>query len=291
MQTLFLLTGLALVLSACGGTGAKGEYILAEKLWNEGSYSAAATQFERAFAKDQKGALGKQALFRAATTQLLFNGNHSAALNLFKKYLEVDPTGPAARDAEIQIGEILFNKLRNYESAIQHYRKWLRDHPSDQLNGEYLYRIGRAQFYLWQFEDAIQTFETIGLQSTTSPLAPDALYQSGMAYLALAGQSQDLQNSQVSDEEAGDANLGQKERYRRAMKAFEQVLNRFPNSKVASEAKLALATAQEELGQWEAALVTLEQLERMYPTPQVIKIRQTRIRERLARQTTPLKRK
>ncbi len=277
--------------AACGGTGAKGEYILAEKLWHEGSYVAAATQFERAFIKDQKGRLGRQALFRAATTQMLFTENFEAALRLFRKYLEVDPEGAAARDAEIQIGEILFNKLQRYEQSIQHYRKWLRERPGDPMNAEFLYRVGRSQFYLWQFGDAIQTFENAAVQAGEDRWAAESLYQSGMAYLALAGQSQESQDTGGSGEEGAAAGSGKKERYLRAMKAFQQTYERFPKEKAAQEARLATATAHEELGQWEEALSMLSSLESTYPTPQVIKIRQVRIRERLARQNPPLKRK
>ena len=182
---------LIVLLGGCGGSGAKSEYILAEKLWEERSYAAAAAQFERAFQKDQKGTLGKQALYRAATTQYLFTQKHAAALALFRRYLEVDPEGPAARDAEVQIGEILYSKLSQYDAAIQHYRKWLREHPGDPLNPEFLFRIGRAQFYLWQFEDAIQTFESVTLQSTDEKWVSEALFQAGMCQLALAGQSQE----------------------------------------------------------------------------------------------------
>lgn len=292
----FLILSLLFVglLSACGSTGAKGEYILAEKLWHEKSYAAAAAQFERAFFKDQKGHLGRQALFRAATTQMLFTQKYSAALELFRKYLEVDPSGPGARDAEIQIGELLFQKTRQYDAAIQHYRKWLRERPGDPLNPEFLFRIGRAQFYLWQFEDAIQTFESVGLQAPQSDWAAEALYQGGMAHLALAGQSQDLsgRDAQGEDDDSGRAGvMGQKERYQRAMRAFESTTERFPQSKAALEAMLARATVYEELGQWEEALKVLGPLEEKYPVPQVVKIRQTRIRERLARQNPPLKRK
>lgn len=285
---------LSVCVAACGSTGAKGEYILAEKLWHEKSYVAAAAQFERAFLKDQKGALGRQALFRAATTQMLFTQKYSAALELFRKYLEVDPTGHAARDAEIQIGEILFQKTRQYDLAIQHYRKWLRERPGDPLNPEFLFRIGRAQFYLWQFEDAIQTFENVGLQAPQSDWVAEALYQGGMAHLALAGQSQDAPGrgaSEDPEDQDRPGAMGQKERYQQAMKAFEATTERFPQSKAALEAKLARATVYEELGQWEEALKELEPLEKRYPVPQVIQIRQTRIRERLARQNPPLKRK
>jgi TolA-binding protein len=274
---------------ACGGSGAKSEYILAEKLWADKSYAAAAAQFERAFQKDQKGALGKQALYRAATTQYLFVKKYSAALALFRKYLEVDPEGTAARDAEIQIGEILFDRLSQYDAAIQHYRKWLREHPGDPQNPEFLFRVGRSQFYLWQFEDAIQTFESLAMQTAEERWLAEAFYQAGMAHLALAGQGQD--RGGATEAEDSDVGMSKKERYKRAIAAFEQVGSRFPKSKAAPEARLGLATAYEELGQWQDAIDVLEPLVSAYPVPQVIKIRMIRIRERLARQNPPLKRK
>ena len=281
----------ALLLASCGGSGAKSEYILAEKLWEEKSYAAAAAQFERAFQKDQKGTLGKQALYRAATTQYLFTQKHAAALALFRRYLEVDPGGQAARDAEIQIGEILFSKLSQYDAAIQHYRRWLREHPGDPLNPEFLFRIGRAQFYLWQFEDAIQTFESVTLQSTDERWVSEALYQAGMCHLALAGQSQERSAAGEPGEEDAPAAVGKKERYKRAMGFFEQSASRFPKSKAAQEAKLGLATAHEELGQWPEALEVLQSIAGTYPSPQVVQIRMIRIRERLSRQNPPAKRK
>jgi TolA-binding protein len=216
----------------------------------------------------------------------------STALALFRKYREIDSEGGAARDAEIQIGEILFNKTRQYEAAIQHYRKWLREHPGDPLNPEFLYRIGKAQFYLWQFEDAIQTLENVGTQAPGSKWEAAALHQAGMAHLALAGQSQDAPGRRSGEEEDDEAPaVGQKERYQRAIQLFQKIVQRFPATGAAQEAQLALATAYEELSLWSEALAALEPLATSYPTPQVIRIRQTRIRERLARQNPPLKRK
>jgi len=288
----------ALASSGCGSTGAKGEYILAEKLWQEQSYVAAAAQFERAFAKDQKGELGKQALYRAATTQYLFNRKYAAALALFRKYLEVEPTGAAARDAEIQIGEILFEKTQQYEAAIEHYRRWLRERPGDERNTEFLYRVGRSQLHLWQFEDAVQTMSQLSEQSGVSPWISEALFQKGMAYLALADQGGGGAAPKQSGKGADDAaesdtteSLSRREYYRRALSAFEQTRTRFPKSKAAQEAGLGVATIYEELGQWQDALTALAPLESTYPVPQVIKIRMIRIRERLARQSPPLKRK
>lgn len=281
--------GMLALVAGCGSSGAKGEYILAEKLWEERSYAAAAAQFERAFAKDQKGELGRQALYRAATTQHIFNHRYPEALVLYRKYLEIEPKGLASRDAEIQVGEILFGKTRQFEQAIQHYRRWIRERPGDPLNEAYLFRIGRAQLELWQFEDAIQTFGQLVEGGASGTWAPESLYQIGMSHLALADQGQDLGST---DEGAGKpGGGGRKDEYRLAMAAFDRVVEKYPATKAAQEARLGQATVNEELGLWAEALAVLAPLEATYPLPQVVKIRTTRIKERLARQNPPLKRK
>lgn len=281
--------GMLALVAGCGSSGAKGEYILAEKLWEEHSYTAAAAQFERAFAKDQKGELGRQALYRAATTQHLFNHKYPEALALYRKYLELEPRGPVARDAEIQVGEILFEKTKQFEQAIQHYRRWIRERPGDPMNEPFLFRIGRCQLELWQFEDAIQTFGQLVESGASGPWAAEALYQIGMAHLALADQGQDLGTAEEGGGKGSRAT--KKEEYRLAMSAFDKTVEKYPASKAAQEARLGQATVNEELGLWSEALAVLAPLEATYPLPQVVKIRITRIRERLARQSPPLKRK
>ena len=81
------------------------------------------------------------------------------------------------------------------------------------------------------------------------------------------------------------------ERYKRAMGFFERAAMRFPKSKAAQEARLGLATAHEELGQWPEALEVLQSIASTYPSTQVVQIRMIRIRERLSRQNPPAKRK
>ena len=109
-----------------------------------------------------------------------------------------------------------------------------------------------------------------------------------MANLALADQGQDPS----APEDAGAQRAGsKKELYRRAAAAFEQTEKRFPESKAAQEARLGQATVFEELGQWDEAMEVLSALEKSYPVKQIIKIRMTRIRERLARQNPPIRRK
>ncbi len=287
---LIFLAAALLVLPSCGGSSIKTDYILAEKLWEEGSYQPAARQFERIFLKDQKGKLGQQALYRAATTQFLFLREYPEALRLFTKYLEVAPTGPAARDAQLQIGEIYFNKTAQYENAIAHYRKWLKDNPSAPENLEFHYRIGRAQFFLWQFEDSIRSFESVLAQSATHPAtASEAAYQIGMAHLSLAAQSP-LSTRSGTEEEGVAESMDSSEWHRLAVKAFETVEKQYPGSKAAQQAALGIVTSLEERGLWEDALKRLNEMGERYPIPQILKIRTHRIQERMSKRTTSTRR-
>jgi TolA-binding protein len=278
-----------LALPSCGGSNVKTDYILAEKLWQQGSYEPAARQFERIFLKDKKGKLGQQALYRSAMTQFLFLKHYPEALRLFTKYLETVPTGPAARDAQLQIGDIYFNKTGQYENAIQHYRKWIKDHPTDPETSEFLYRIGRSQFFLWRFEESIQSFEAVLKQSPSHALAAEAAYQIGMAQLSLAAQSRVLSPSAETGDEATEV-IDSSARHQLAVKAFEMVERQYPGSPAAQEAALGVVTSLEERGLWEDAIKKLGEMGGKYPIPQILKIRAHRIQERIAKRTTSSRR-
>lgn len=277
-----------LALLACSGSSVKTDYILAEKLWQQGSYAPAARQFEQIFNRDQKGKWGHQALYRSAMTQFLFLKQYSEALRLFNKYLEVAPNGPAARDAQLQIGEIYFNKIGQYENAIQHYRKWIKDNPSAPESPEFLFRIGRAQYFLWSFDEAIKTFEEFLAKSPRHALAPEVAYQIGMVRLSLAAQTKSSAPTDADDDSSETYDPAAQ--HRLAVKAFETVESLYPGSSAAQEAALGIVTSLEERGLWEEALQKLTQMGGKYPIPQILKIHSHRIHERMAKRATTTRR-
>ncbi len=272
----------SLVLSGCGGSGIKADYILAEKLWDERNYASSAKQFERVFQKDQKGKLGQQALYRAATTSLLFLKDPSRALKLFNRYLEVAPKGPGARDAKLQIGEIYFSNTFQYDAAIQHYKTWIREHPSDPESSRILLRIGRAHYFLGQFFEAVEAFQALSNRSPGDDLLSEARYQMGISHLALAVAGRaTIQEGRVEGPDA--ESLSSEDHYRRAREHLERVEQDHPGSETAQRAAMALVTYYEEQGFWEDALSKLKTLSGRYSAPEVLRIREQRIRERLGR--------
>lgn len=284
LSAFFALLGV-LILSGCGGSGVKTDYILAEKLWDDRNYASSAKQFERVFQKDQKGRLGQQALYRAATTSLLFLKDPTRALKLFRRYLEVAPRGPGARDAQLQIGEIYFSSTFQYDAAIQHYKAWVREHPSDPESPRILLRIGRAHYFLGQFYEALEAFQALSQRSPGVELLSEARYQLGISHLALAvagGATTQEGRVEGSDAESFSA----QDHYHRARLHLEQVERDHRNSEAAQRAAMALVTYFEEQGLWEDALAKLKTLSGRYPAPEVLRIREQRIRERLGRRNS-----
>jgi len=201
----------------------------------------------------------------------------------------VAPGGAAAGDAQRQIGEIYFNKTNQYEMAIRHYRKWLKDNPGAPETAEFLYRIGRSQFFLFQFEEAIKTFESVLATAAVSAQAAESAYQIGMAHLSLAAKSRSTAGEDDGEDD-GEARIDSRGRYRLAVKAFEDAERRYPASTAAQQAALGVVTAYEEQGLWEDAVNKLQEMHGKYPIPQILKIRMHRIQERLAKRTAAPKR-
>ncbi|MBU6375337.1 MAG: tetratricopeptide repeat protein [Bdellovibrionales bacterium] len=274
----------SLMLAGCGGSNLKTEYVLAETLWQQGSYEAAVRQFERVYQKDPKGKLGQQSLFRSAMTHYLFLRKFPEAIELFNKYLEIVPEGPTAAEARLTIGEIYFSKMAQYEKAIDHYRKLLKRDPNGGDLAEFLFRIARSQFFLWQFEESIKTFEKVIAVAPASAQAASAAYQIGVAHLSLAAQPKSTASHEGAEDEADtESPLDSRAHYRLAIQAFENTETKYPRTRAAQEAALGVVSALEEQGLWEEALNRLKSIDQKYPVPQVVQIRSHRIQERLAK--------
>ena len=268
----FLSLSLVLVLSGCTVNSAKNRYILAEKLWTNGNYAASVTEFERVVAKDPRGKLGLQALYRAAMTQSLYLSKHEDAVRKLRTFVEVSGDVNLNWEAQKQIGEILFSKTEQYENSIQHYRILVKQRPDAPELPEFLYRIGKSHFYLWQFDEAIAAFRDLIKRFPTSSQAEKGAYEIGLSHYT-----------------RGEHNPGGQgpatESYQEAMDAYQRFIRNYPKSPLVSEAKFGIASCLEELDQLDAAYHQFEALLKTYHSPKVIRIKLTRIRERQAQKS------
>ncbi len=261
-----LAFGVAAGGSGCSVDSAKSRYLLAEKLYNDGKYSAAVNEFEKVVAKEPRGKLGLQALFRAAITQALYLNQYAEAVRKFRSYVEASQNPSAIWEAQRQVGEILFIKTEQYEQAISHYRGMLKLRPSAEEAPEMLFRIAKSHFFLYQFDEAIGAFQELVRKHPASRWAEQASFQMGVTYFTRAGRS----GSAVSSTDA----------FQESMDAYQRFLKRYPNSNWAPEAKFGIAACLEEMDQLDAAYHSYEALRTSYPSPKVIEIKLARIKER-----------
>jgi TolA-binding protein len=259
--------------TACTVGSIKNHYLLAESLWMKGKFEAAVVEFEKAAQKGPQSKVGLQALLRAATTQMFYLSQYREALKNLKLFIERSEDASEVWKAKKQIGELLFSKLEHYGAAIEHYRFLLTQKPTEAEAAGFLYRIGRAQFFLWKFEQAIQTFEQVVLLYPGSSWAEKAQFDRAETLFTQAGQT---------TKEGVVIKKG--EPYAEAMRAYEAFLKSKPKSALVPQAEFGVASCLEEMDQVEAAYQKYLLLLKNYPSPRVIQIKLGRIAERKRQQ-------
>ncbi len=260
---------LALGVIGCSANGAKSHYILGEKLWNDGKYAAAVSEFERATVQDTRGKIGQQALFRAAFTQVFFLSHYSEALRKLQLFVgnPINSDNPNYWEAQKLIGEILFSKLEQYDQAIQHYQALLAKKPTEDEAAEFTVRIGKSHFFRAEFDDALKAFREISKAHPKSSWAERAAFEVGVT-LYTRGEQHPSGHGQAH------------ETYQEAIDAYEAFIQKYPKSTLVPEAKFGMASCLEEMDQLDAAYNNYEAIKSTYPSPKVVQIRLARIRER-----------
>lgn len=257
---------LLLIGSGCSVDNAKRHYALAEKLWTDGKYAAAVSEFEKVSQRDPTGKLGTQALLRGATTQELFLKQYAEAVQKLKRYTEISHDDASVWAARKQIGEILFNKTEQYDQALRWYQNLLQLQPKAEEVPEFTYRVARCQFYLGKFEDALASYLLIIKANPQTQLAERATFEIAQTHLA-------------QGEQAGTARTAQ-DYFKNALAAYQDFLKKFPKSSLAPEAEFGIASCQEATDQLDAAFQSYQALLDTYPSRKVIEIKLERIRER-----------
>lgn len=268
----------AVALTGCTSNSAKKQYLLAEKLWTDGKYTSAVSEFDKVTAKDSKGKLGLQALYRSATTQMLFLSQYGEAARKFKTFAEATGVDPEmAWDAQKQIGEILYSKTEQYDRAIQHYQMLLKQKPDAPETPEFMFRVAKSEFYLWHFDEAIAVYRQMITRFPGTGWAEKAAYEVGVTYFT--------RGEQRTGSGGRDREKGVTEAYQEAIEAYQKFIRLNPQSPLVPQARFGIASCYEEMDQLDAAYRAYENLKSTYPSPNVIAIKLARIRERQAQRS------
>ena len=265
----FFFVALALAFTACSAGSAKSHYLLAEKLWSDGKYSSAVSEFEKTAAHDSSGKLGLQALFRAASTQALFLSQYDDAVRKFRQVANTTPDQAQAWDALKQIGDILFEKTDQYDLAIQHYKSLISQRPESGDLPEFMFRMGKSYFFLQQFRDANAVYRDLIKKYSQSPWAEKASFEMALADFTRG------------EQRPGGKGPGM-ESYQLSMDEYGAFIKKYPQSELIPNARFGIAACLEELDQLDAAYNAYAALRLTYPSHNVIEIKLARIRERRA---------
>ena len=257
----------AVVGSSCTVNSTKKSYVLAEKLWTDGKYSAAVTEFEKVTAREPSGKLGLQALYRAASTQAYFLAQYSEAVRKFRIYAQLAQDPPTVWEARRQIGEILYNRLEAFDQVIPHYKGMVKDQPQSREAPEFLFRVAKSYFHLWQFDEAIEAYDELYKLAPDTPWGEKSLYEIGVTQFTRGEQHPSSDGPGTED-------------YQDAIEAFERFIKVYPKSPLVPQARFGIASSLEEMDQLDAALHVYQSILSTYPSPNVVRIKLHRIRER-----------
>jgi TolA-binding protein len=257
----------------CSVDSARHHYVLAERLWGDKNYAAAVAEFERVITKDPSGGFGQQALYRAATTQALFLGQYVEAIKKFRDFIQLSSDTQLIRSAQTQIGEILFTHLENYEQSIVHYQTLFKVFPDSNESPAFLYRIAKSQFFLFQFDEALETYKRLIRQFPKTSWSEKAAFELGTSYFTRGKRQVVNFKSEPTD-------------FEHAIEAYKKFIKLYPSSEVVPEARFGIASSLEEMDQLDEAYAIYSELRKTYPAPNVIEIKLIRIKERLAHRRT-----
>jgi TolA-binding protein len=204
-------------------------------------------------------------------TETLYLNRHADAVRKFRAFIDQSEDLDAAWDAQKQIGEIYFNKTEQYDQAIIHYRALLKQKDGAVEAAEFLYRIARSHFFLWQFDDAIAVYKEIIRRNARTPWAERAAFEIGSTiFTKLAHESNRATSA---------------EGYQEAIDAFEKFIRVYPKSQFVPEARFGIASCLESMDKLDMAYQHFETLKTSYPSPNVIEIKLVRIKERKAQRS------
>ena len=153
--------------------------------------------------------------------------------------------------------------------AIQHYQALLKAKPNSSDAPEFLYRIGKSRFYLFQFTEAVTTYEDLIQKYPHSKRAEKAAYEIGATYFTRGERQTEKPRSEKTS-------------FQVAMEAYEKFMKRYPSSEWFPHARFGVASCLEELDELEDAYRSFLSLKGNYPSPHLIEVKLKRIEQRLA---------
>ncbi len=230
---------------------AEAQYWIAEVLLEEQKYPEAIHEYQKVITLYPQGEVVDDAQYGIAMAHFL-KGDYAKAGDEFKKVAE-NRRSELTDAARFRLGEC-FRLQREFNSAILHYKKV---RAKSAYTDDALYGRATSAFELRDYSQTIDVLNALLSDQPSSPLRPYVLYQLGLAYF---NQKAYQESSQAFDSflsENRDVNLEtaptdevlfwkararfELEDYSETLRACEELLRRFPNSRLRYRAEFFIA--------------------------------------------------
>jgi len=233
----------------------------AEEQQLAGRYQEAARLYKKLQRRHPDSLKADEALYRLGQIRQLHLKSYAEAILAFLSLEKDYPHSPLAGEALRQVAELYKNQLLDYPRAIVIYQKLLDRGTED--GDAVQYQIADCYFRLNNFEQARIEFESLLKNHPDSLLSAEVHYRLAVS-LALEGEG------------------------KKAIAAFEQVEERWPESPYAVEARLGRAGVLEDRDDLGGALRLLEGLRGRYANGEILEQRISQVKTRMKKKTQGL---
>jgi tetratricopeptide (TPR) repeat protein len=203
-----------------------------------------------------------RALRGAADVYAFQVGDARRAVEVYRELIALCPEAPETLEGRVRLAELLRHHFRDLRGAIAELTAALARNPP--TSAELSYQVAEMYFELQDYEQCQLEAAKLAQKFETSAFVADALFLRGQALSMMDGRKQEAQ------------------------RAFADVVERFPDSRLRSHALFELGRLKAESGDAERAIELWVEALKTHPTPAVVQDAIARVRARL-RATTPIK--
>jgi tetratricopeptide (TPR) repeat protein len=203
-----------------------------------------------------------RALRGAADTYYLELRDFKHAVEVYRELSQLCPEAPETLDGRLHLADILEHQFHDLRGAITELTAALARNPPQ--SAELSYRVAKLYFELGDYQQCELEAAGVTRKFETSPYVDDALLLRGQALAMMDGHRAE------------------------ALKVFEGLAEKFPESELQPHALFEAGKLRAEGGEPEKAIETWVEALKRHPDPQVVQAVIARVRRQL-RETTPSK--
>lgn len=204
--------------------------------------------------------LRARALRGAADTYYLELRDVRKAAEVYRELISQCPEAPETLEGRIYLADILRNYYRDLRGGIRELSAAVARNPPQ--GAELSYQVAKLYFELGDYQQCDLEVQNLTKKYETSPFVDDALLLRAQALAMVEGRRPE------------------------AMRAFQELIDRFPDSALRPHALFELGRLRAELGEGEKAIELWVHALEHHPDPQVVQTVIARTRARL-RATVP----